>query len=159
MNRGSSWFHVPRPVARPRLRLVCLPYAGGSASIYHGWASELDPDVELVAVQLPGRGSRLREAPFTQMEPLLAALLEAMASLDDAPIAIFGHSMGALVGFALARRLRGERRVRPTRLFRSGRRAPQIPDPREPPLFSRSREEFLSELRRLRGTPDEIFAH
>src|SRR3954463_501070 len=113
MNRGSPWFHVPRPVARPRLRLVCLPYAGGSASIYHGWASELDDDVELVAVQLPGRGPRLREAPFTQMEALLGALVEAMAPLDDAPFALFGHSMGALVGFELARWLRAQGRIGP----------------------------------------------
>jgi medium-chain acyl-[acyl-carrier-protein] hydrolase len=139
--------------------LICLPYAGGSASIYRAWPGGLDGDVELAAIQLPGRGPRLREAPFTQMVPLLEGLVEAITPLCDVPVALFGHSMGALVAFELARRLRDERRIGPTRLLLSGRRAPQIPGPGGAPLSNRSREQFLDELRRLGGTPEEIFAY
>jgi medium-chain acyl-[acyl-carrier-protein] hydrolase len=92
------------------------------------------------------------------MVPLLEGLVEAITPLCDVPVALFGHSMGALVAFELARRLRDERRIEPTRLLLSGRCAPQIPGPGGPPLFDRSREQLLDELRRLGGTPEEIFA-
>jgi medium-chain acyl-[acyl-carrier-protein] hydrolase len=95
------------------------------------------------------------EPPVTRLSPLIEALAEALFPLLDIPFAFFGHSMGALVSFELARRLRRESAVQPIRLFISADRAPQIPN-RDPPIHSLPEGEFLVELCRLNGTPREV---
>jgi medium-chain acyl-[acyl-carrier-protein] hydrolase len=149
------WVIRPRPNPRAGMRLFCFPYAGGNAAIYRGWAAMLPDEVELCAVQLPGRGARLREEPFRQLEPLVAALLPALQPFLDRPFALFGHSMGSLIAFELSRALRQLRRPGPLHLFVSGRFAPQIPDP-DPPCYALPTPEFVQELRRLQGTPEEV---
>jgi medium-chain acyl-[acyl-carrier-protein] hydrolase len=109
-----------------QLRLFCLPYAGGGASRYFRWAASFPPEIEVCPVLLPGREGRISEDPFTCMDDLVPALLEALAPELQCPFAIFGHSMGALIGFELARRLRRELGSAPVRLFASGHRAPQL---------------------------------
>jgi medium-chain acyl-[acyl-carrier-protein] hydrolase len=153
----DRWLFVPRPLARPRLRLVCLPYAGGSATLFARWAKAMPAGVELVAVQLPGRGKRIGEAPFTRLDPLLTALAPALAPLDDAPFVLFGHSMGALVAYELTRRLRRQGACLPLELLVSARAAPQLPD-EDPPLHALPHAELLHELRRLGGTPESVLA-
>lgn len=93
----------PRPHAR--LRLVCVPGAGCSAAMFHGWADLLPDEVEVCAVQPPGRGSRIREAPCARMEPLADALAEAVLAESDRPVVLFGHSLGALIAYEVADRL------------------------------------------------------
>jgi medium-chain acyl-[acyl-carrier-protein] hydrolase len=95
------------------------------------------------------------EPPFTRLSPLIQALAEALFPLLDKPFAFFGHSLGALVSFELARQLRRQYAVQPVRLFISADRAPQIPN-RDPPIHSLPEGEFLVELRRLNGTPREV---
>lgn len=155
---ASSWFGKSRADARARLRLFCFPYAGGSALIFRGWQEVLPPSVEVVPVQLPGRGARLREAPFTDLNALVGALLPVLGSRLDKPFAFFGHSMGAAIAFEAARRLRLERGAEPQHLFVSARRAPHLPDA-ERPLHDLPEQEFIEELRRLNGTPPEVFEH
>lgn len=151
----DSWIIRRKPSPQARLRLFCFPYAGGGVSIFRGWPDGLPADVEVCAVQLPGRGTRLEELPFTQLSPLVQALAEALFPLLDKPFAFFGHSLGALVSFELARRLRRQYAVQPVRLCISADRAPQIPN-RDPAIHSLSEGEFLLELRRLKGTPTEL---
>ncbi|MGK4585148.1 thioesterase II family protein [Kitasatospora sp. HPMI-4] len=105
---NSRWLlrFPSRPEAR--LRMFCLPGAGASASMYRSWSALLPAEVEVCAVQFPGRGARLREAPFTRLEVLAEALAEAVLAELDRPAVIFGHSLGALVGFEVASRLAGE---------------------------------------------------
>lgn len=108
------------------LRLFCVPCAGHGASMYRTWADGLPPEIEVWALQPPGRENRLEEAPFADVTALVrdaATALEAL--LDNRPFAIVGHSMGALIGFELARELRRKGRPQPCRLFLSGRSAPQ----------------------------------
>lgn len=107
-------------------RLFCLPYAGGGAAVYRRWPGAVPSDIEICRIQLPGRESRLRERPFDRMAPLIERLLIAVGPLLDRPFAIFGHSMGALVGFELARAVRREFGKSADRLFASGWRAPQL---------------------------------
>jgi medium-chain acyl-[acyl-carrier-protein] hydrolase len=116
----------------------------------------LPADVEVCPVQLPGRGTRLTEPPFTQLSRLVQALAEALFPLLDKPFAFFGHSLGALVSFELARQLRRQHGVgvQPVHLFVSADRAPQIPY-RDLPIHSLPEGQFLVELRRLKGTPRE----
>lgn len=154
---GSPWFAGRPRTGRAALRLFCFPYAGGGAPIFHGWPQQLPPDIEVLALQPPGRGARLREAPFTRIAQLADAVAGAVAPYLDRPVALFGHSMGALVAFELARRLETAG-VPPLHLFVSGRRAPHLP-PERPALHPLPEAEFRDELRRLNGTPAEVLEH
>jgi medium-chain acyl-[acyl-carrier-protein] hydrolase len=98
------------------------------------------------------------ETPFARLSPLVEALAQALVPLLDKPFAFFGHSLGALVGFELARQLRRQPGVQPARLFVSAGRAPQIP-PRGQPIHALPEEEFMAELRRLNGTPGKVLEH
>jgi medium-chain acyl-[acyl-carrier-protein] hydrolase len=151
----DSWIAFRKPNPQARLRLFCFPYAGTGASIFRTWSDGLPADVEVCPVQFPGRGTRLMESPFTQLSPLVQALAEALVPLLDKPFAFFGHSLGALVGFELARQLRRHSGVQPVGLFVSADRAPQIP-PRDRPLHALPEGEFLNELRRLNGIPGKV---
>jgi medium-chain acyl-[acyl-carrier-protein] hydrolase len=95
------------------------------------------------------------ESPFTRLSPLVEALAQALVPLLDKPFVFFGHSLGVLVGFELARQLRRQSGVQPDRLFVSASRAPQIP-PRDRPIHALPEEEFMAELRRLNGTPGKV---
>jgi medium-chain acyl-[acyl-carrier-protein] hydrolase len=145
-SNGAWVFRLRRP-SPPRLRLFCFPYAGGSAAVYRTWPHAFPSDVEVCAVRLPGREARLAEPPFTRADALVPAVAEALEPLLDSPYALFGHSIGALAAFELARELRRRGRALPVRLLLSGARAPERPDP-DPPLGHLSDADFLAEVRR-----------
>jgi surfactin synthase thioesterase subunit len=152
----SSWLlHRSNPNAR--LRLFCLPYAGGGASVYRTWLGRFPAEVEVCCVQLPGRENRMMEPPFTAMEPLVQALAEGLHASLDRPFALFGHSMGALIAYELARHLRRRYGLAPQHLFVSACHAPEIPDAKL--WHSLSEQELLAELRLIPGFPAEILAH
>lgn len=151
----DPWILTPKPVLRPRVRLFCLPHAGGSATAYHTWPAELPDDVEMAAVQLPGRTYRIKEAPFSRMDGLIEALISALEPYLDRPFVIFGHSLGALTAFEMVRRLRSERRPEPIHLVVSGRRAPHVPG-REAELHRAPDSEFLHEMHRLFSMPSDV---
>ncbi len=155
---AERWLAYREPNPRARLRLFCFPYAGGGASVYRGWAASLPGDVEVCPVQLPGRESRLRETPFTHWQPLVEALAEVLPPYFEMPFAFFGHSMGALLSFELARLLRRRGGALPVHLFVSGRRAPQLPA-REEPIHELPEAQFIEKLRELNGTPEEVLQH
>jgi surfactin synthase thioesterase subunit len=148
---GVRW--QPRPAAR--LRLFCVPHAGGGAAAYRTWARALPPWIELVAIRLPGRETRFREPPFTRMDDLVAALAPALAPWLDRPYAWFGHSMGALIAYETARATRRLGLPEPLRLLVSGRAAPHLP-PRDPPVHAASTADLVARLRFLGGTPVEV---
>jgi medium-chain acyl-[acyl-carrier-protein] hydrolase len=154
----DSWIACRKPRPQARLRLFCFPYAGGGALIFRTWADGLPADVEVCPIQLPGRGTRLMEPLFTQLSPLIQALAQALLPLLDKPFAFFGHSLGALVSFELARQLRRQYGVQPVRLFVSAGRAPQLPH-RGLPVHTLPEGDFLAELRRLNGTPRAVLEH
>lgn len=143
----STWVFRLRRQSPPRLRLFCFPYAGGSAAVYRGWPNALPPEIEVCAVRLPGREARLAEPSFTRADDLVPAVAEALEPLLDLPYALFGHSMGAVAAFELARELRRRGRALPVKLLLSGARAPERPNP-DPPLSHLSDEDFLAEVHR-----------
>ncbi|HEV7906270.1 MAG TPA: alpha/beta fold hydrolase [Pyrinomonadaceae bacterium] len=138
--------------------MFCFPYAGGAASVYRNWAKHLPSSIEVCPVQLPGRGSRMGEPFFRRIEPLVEAAAEALLPYFDRPFAFFGHSMGAIISFELARLLRREHKLLVTKLFLSARPAPHLPDD-EPTTYNLPEPEFREELRRLKGTPQEVLEH
>src|SRR5512145_3388424 len=128
----DKWIVRPEPNPDASLRLFCFPYAGGGSSAFRTWQAYLPPHVELCAVQLPGHETRLREPLFTSLPPLVDAFAQVLTHYSDRPFAFFGHSMGAIICFELARELRRLRRAGPRALFVSARIAPQEIDP-DPP--------------------------
>ncbi|MER5886592.1 alpha/beta fold hydrolase [Streptomyces sp. NPDC001941] len=151
---GDPWFRNYRPAPDAPARLVCLAHAGGSATFYHPVAQALAPDVEVLAVQYPGRQERRHEPAAVDLEVLAERIAEALEPLTDKPYALFGHSMGAIVGFEAARRLEAAGRG-PVELFVSGRRSPALDragDTSQP----RTDEQVVAEIRALNGTGDGL---
>lgn len=152
---ADRWVIVPRPNPDPRVRLFCFPYAGGSATVFRTWSDVLPPDIEVQAVQLPGREWRIKEEPFRSVFPLAQELATVLKDRFDVPFAFFGHSLGALISFELARELRRRGESLPERLFLSAHRAPHVPKDL-PNIHAGPDEEFFEGLRRLAGTPSEL---
>jgi medium-chain acyl-[acyl-carrier-protein] hydrolase len=156
-SRISPWIVTPRPL-NSGMRLICFPYAGGGASVFRSWAdSEFLADVEVSTVQLPGRESRITEPPVGDLRRLVHMLCEALEPYLDRPFVFFGHSIGALVSFELARVLRRKRGIEPSHLFVSGCPAPHLPDLER--ICDLHDEEFLERLGRFNGTPPEVLNH
>lgn len=156
---ASPWLTCAKPQPQAALRLFCFPYAGGSTTIYRTWATSLPPSVEVCAVQLPGRGKRVNEDAFTRLPALTAALVVALLPyLQQRPFAFFGHSMGALISFELARQLRRSGQPAPQKLLLSGRRAPRVIND-EVPTYDLPEPEFIETLHHLKGTPREVTEH
>jgi len=132
-----------------------MPHAGGSATAYHAWPDELPDDVEMAAIQLPGRTYRIKEAPFLRMDALIEALTVALEPYLDRPYVMFGHSLGALTAFETVRRLRSEGGPAPVHLVVSGRGAPQVPG-RQAELHRAPEGEFLLAMHRQFGMPAEL---
>lgn len=145
-----------RRLRAPALRLICLPYAGGGASAYRGWSDLLPREVELHAVQLPGREWRIKEPVLNRIEPIVDSLISEMIQLFDRPFALFGHSMGALLGFEVARGLRRLDKPAPSRLFVSGYPAPQIPRRTPPTTQTEGAASLKDMLEGMQGTPKEV---
>jgi medium-chain acyl-[acyl-carrier-protein] hydrolase len=136
-------------------RLICFPHAGAGASAYAEWAAHLPDDLELVAVQLPGRQDRIAEEPFTEVGPLVAVLSHALRPVLDLPFAFFGHSGGATLAFELTRTLRARGLPEPGHLFLSGRSAPGV-DSRVEQLHGLPDARFCAAIADLGGFDDEI---
>jgi medium-chain acyl-[acyl-carrier-protein] hydrolase len=135
-----------------KFRLFCFPYSGAGASIFRTWAAPLAPHIEVVAIQLPGRETRRKEPLFNNLPSLIAALTPVLLPYLDRPFAFFGHSLGALISFEVARQLRRIGHSLPIQLIASGRAAPQIPAA-TPPIHLLPDADFLVELQRYNGIP------
>jgi pyochelin biosynthetic protein PchC len=154
---SAAWLRRFRPRPQPAVRLVCFPHAGGNAAFYRSWVPALPVDVELFAVQYPGRMDRLREPYLTGMDQLSSQAAAAVAPLlDRGPVALFGHSLGASAAFEVARHLEAGGR-RPAALFVSGRPAPQ--HQRVTAVHLADDDVVWAETRRLGGTDDEVLDH
>ncbi|WP_055495823.1 thioesterase II family protein [Streptomyces sp. TP-A0356] len=147
------WIRRFQPAPEATERLVCFPHAGGSASFYLPVSSALSPEVDVVAVQYPGRQDRRRERGLTSIAELADGVTEALAAWDDRPLTFFGHSMGSVVAFEVARRM--ERAGSgPVRLFASGRRAPSRT--RGEKVHTLHDAAVVAELRSLSGTDTQF---
>jgi medium-chain acyl-[acyl-carrier-protein] hydrolase len=154
----GPWFLSPHPLPEARFRLFCFPHAGGGVATYRSWPHHLAADIEVRAVQMPGRDGRMDEAPFTSMPALVEAMAEAIAPHVGRPYGFFGHSMGAVVAFELVRRLRARGQPPPVHLFVAAHRAPHVPD-REPPCHRLPEAAFVDHLvRRYNAIPRAILA-
>ncbi|NJQ16987.1 thioesterase II family protein [Streptomyces bohaiensis] len=146
---SSRWIRCFRPAPEAPLRLACFPHAGGSAGYFHPVARALAPAVEVLAVQYPGRQDRYREPCLESVAELADGAVAALRPRAGRPLALFGHSLGAVVAFEVALRLSREG-VGPVGLIVSGRRAPSRY--RDESLHQASDSRLLGEIDRLSGT-------
>ncbi len=151
--RGEPW-PAAQPGSEAAALLFCLPYAGGSASVFRSWPAALAGrlDAEVLPVELPGHGRRIGEPPGLDVPGLAAQMAERI----DRPYVVMGHSLGARLGFELCRALRDLGVAAPERLIVSGSPAPRLPrvglgDSQLPD------EEFIDRVTRMGGTPAALF--
>jgi surfactin synthase thioesterase subunit len=150
---SAGWLAALKRCDRPRLRLICFPFGGGGATAFYQWQAALPPGVELWAVALPGREHRSDEPPATDAEAAVAALCAALEPLHDAPLAFYGHSLGAGLALQTAHELRARGRPQPARFIASGRLPPHHPCER---WSERSDDELLGHLTVLGGIPPAL---
>ncbi|WP_327138861.1 thioesterase II family protein [Nocardia sp. NBC_01327] len=153
-DRHSAVWFVRHGCADPAVRLFCFPYAGSGASVFRAWGNHLPADVEVCAIQLPGRESRAAEPAYRRLVALVSDLQAVITPLLDRPFVFFGHSMGALVAFELARQLRQFGVPQPERLCLAAFRAPQLPNPNI--RIYHLPDEVLKSVLAKDGTPREV---
>ncbi|NEW06649.1 thioesterase [Paenibacillus sp. SYP-B3998] len=158
MSKLHSWFLNARVNSQAKLRLFCLPYAGGGASVFREWQQFFPKDIEVCPIQLPGREGRGLESPMTSLTEIVQTLVTEIEPLLHTPFVFFGHSMGAMLAFETVRQI-GEKYERiPEHLFVSGRSAPHLSSMNKQ-LHHLDDDQFKIELRLLKGTPEAILQH
>ncbi len=151
----DRWASCSKPNSQSRIRLFCFPYAGAGSSLFNTWSNGFLPDIELYLVNLPGRDARIREAPYRQLKPLIDPLTQGLLPHLDKPFVFFGHSMGSLISFEVARELRRLGAAQPLHLFVSGRQPPHVPDA-HPDLHHLSEAEFSKTTQQFYGALPEV---
>lgn len=134
-------------------KLFCFPHSGAGAASYARWRRSARDRIVVCPVQPPGRAERYKETPYRNMVSYVDDLVRDVGPHFTGTYALYGHSVGALVAFEVARRLRAVGAEPPAHLFVSGRTAPHAPSGRVP-LGSRTDDSLVAELRRMGGTPD-----
>ena len=138
-----------------KINLFCLPFAGGSKYSYNKFVDMAPPSMEVIAIELPGRGSRFRENLLYEANLVVLDVFNQIKAKLETPYAIYGHSMGSLIGYLLAEKIKAEGLPEPIGLFFSGRGGPTIP--RENDFnYLLPKDLFVAKLKELNGTPDEV---
>lgn len=115
--RNNPWLILGKPNHETLLRLFCFPYGGSGGSIFRQWQENMPEGVEICPVQLPGRENRIDEPLFTELSHLIEVVVENLRSYFDVPFALFGHSMGGVIAFELARYLSHNQVGNPVHIF------------------------------------------
>jgi medium-chain acyl-[acyl-carrier-protein] hydrolase len=156
VKNAGAWFESLQTSQPCLLRFFCFPYAGGSAQSFRGWQRHLAPEIDVCLVHLPGRTHRISEPSFTRLQQVVETIADLILPEAQGAFAFYGHSMGALISFELARELRRRNAATPVHLFLSGRRPPAV-GRSERRIFDLPVEEFIAELHKLNGTPAGLF--
>lgn len=154
----ERWFKRFRRGTPSEVRLFCLHHAGGTAALFRGWPHLLPPEIELIAVQFPGRGDRYRERPPRRMSDLVDALLPAILPRLDRPYAFFGLSMGAKSCWALTHALREQDAPLPLALYLASAAAPALIEGRTD-WDELDDAELVDYLNGMGGTPPELLEY
>lgn len=147
----NRWLVCPQPNSSATARLFLFPYAGGAPSSFNKWFAEFPNDIEVSIIHYPGRGSRYNEPPIKELSVLVEEIANAIQPELDKPFFFFGHSLGAVLAFEVARRISPQPQI----LFVSACGAPHIPNPNRP-IHALSDSEFLKSLQELNGLPTEV---
>lgn len=169
MHVKSDWFITPQQTnITPKIHLFCFHHAGGNASVFHSWKTNLPHWVETIPVELPGRGRRISTQPIDNIEDVIEQLLPFFEPYRDQSIALYGHSMGARICYELARKLSHARAINPKLIIVAGCRALHLPENEScefyrrkvrrnhVPLHKLPDDGFIDEIARINGTPTEV---
>ena len=156
MSNLSKWFWVPKPNPSAYCRLICMPCAGGSIGHYLKWAPYLDDKIELVAVELPGRVSRLLEPAYTDMTEVIDDLFALMEPFLDKPYILFGHSMGATIFFELMHKIRENGLPSPLEFIAASSAAPNFHQVSDSYMYSLPEQEFIKYLLKISNIHQEL---
>lgn len=156
-SQSNPWLPYTKADASGQVRLFCLPYAGGAASIFRSWSAILGPDIEVYPIELPGRGTRFREKAVSDLLPLAQAVCKGILPHLDRPFFFFGHSMGALLGFEVLRHLRTAMGREPLVFFAAGRNGAHIPEAKI--SYDLPDPQLMQRLQELNGTPQGLMEH
>lgn len=141
-------------------KLFLFPYAGGAAASYNGFRQFLDPSVEFRAIELAARGRRMREPNYNNLDDAVDDVFKIIKNeLTQCPYALFGHSMGSMIAFELAYKIRDNNLPMPTHIIFSGRAAPYVSREGKRTLHHLADDEFKKELLEMGGTPKQLFDH
>jgi surfactin synthase thioesterase subunit len=156
---ATLWIADDGPAEDPRTtrQLFCFAHAGGGPAFFRPWRAALAPDIAVRRVVLPGRESRLEEQPFRRITELVEPLCAALEPYLDRPYALFGHSMGAVVAFEVARWFSRSSGVGPACLIVSGRGAPGLTSKRRR-LAELPDDQFITAVGQLNGIPPQILS-
>jgi medium-chain acyl-[acyl-carrier-protein] hydrolase len=150
MSISGSWIVRPFPRVNASFRMFCFPYAGSGPLAYRGWAENLPENVDVCYIHPPGREARLRERSYTDFPQLIEQLQSVVGVLLDRPYVFYGHSLGAVVAYEVARALRRSGKPEPQHLFVSASRAPHLRYEHQPARHL-SDVDFLREMDRRYG--------
>lgn len=150
---SSDWLVRLAGARAARRRVICFPHAGGSATAFKPWVSQIPADIELLALQFPGRQKRIREAPIRDLRVAVAALLPAIAALSGPNTVFFGDCTGALVAYEAIRAVVANGIQPPKHFLVSCCRAPDL-RPRHGPLHSLDESALISQIRQLSFAPE-----
>lgn len=154
---ANPWVNVTHENPNAKLRMFTFHYAGGAKSLYRDWYKDLPRDVEICAIQLPGREDRLNETPYRDFFPMIQAATKAIMPYLDRPYVVFGHCMGGLTGFEVVRQLRRQSAELPLHFFVSSFIGPQIPKPERRSIIFNIPEGMVDDFFvELGGTPQEV---
>jgi len=154
----SVWIRRFHPAPDSRVRLVCLPHAGGSASFFFPVSQALSPSVDVLSLQYPGRQDRRLDPRIENIGEYADAIAAELKPWLDLPIAFFGHSMGAVLAFEVTRRLEAaDPEFSPVALFASGRRAPSRY--RDENVHRRDDDGIVREMKALSGTDARVLGN
>ncbi|TMN45138.1 alpha/beta fold hydrolase [Pseudoalteromonas sp. S2755] len=154
----NKWYVTPSPRPKATVKLICFPYAGGSAGSFSSWPKLLPDHVEVHIIQLPGRGAHFDKAPIDNMDELIDGLVPNISHLLSNDYVIFGHSLGSRIGFEVARRALALGLRAPQHFFASGSAGPQRQCFKDR-VYEYADPEFMLELEKMNGTPKEILEH
>lgn len=156
--KSNTLLSVVKSSLAPSYRLICFPHGGGSVQSFRNWPDYLPDDIELICLDLPGRGKRSAEAAIRSMDVLAPMVIEALQEYSDSPFVFFGHSAGALVAYEIARSLEEAGRPSPFHVVVSAHPSADLP-PEEPPMYRYTDDKLTDVIRTLGMVPKKALAN
>ncbi|MER9281586.1 alpha/beta fold hydrolase [Mesorhizobium sp. M0522] len=156
--KGAAFLTIIKTSLDPSYRIIVFPHGGGSIKSFHTWSAYLPEDVELICLDLPGRSKRSAEASIRSIDTLVPMVTQALREYNDRPFVFFGHSVGALVAYEIARSLEKAGRPSPFHVVVSAHKSADVPAD-EPPMYRYTDDKLTDVIRILGMVPKEALAN
>jgi surfactin synthase thioesterase subunit len=151
-------FLLLSPKKEPSLRIFMFPYAGSGPFTFAHWPKYIDNQIELLCLNLPARGTRLAEAPYTQMHQIIENSRDEIDALLDKPFIFIGYSLGAKIAYELMSDLYKRNQPLPVHWIAIASQPPHMPR-RSAPIHQLDDKDFICALKKYAGTPEEILSN